>query len=411
MSELYREDLLFADADVLSQGFSVAERLSTEGLSQDVEALILLEREIPVTVGMDTSLRPKILDKCGMTCTFCHNEGTPVASSRREGNVLLPNPTYRGGRVSVFEQSNGVDFVPGIMEPDEAFSASLEKMRLSIGATELHLTGGEPTLHRSLPNLISNARRAGFSVKMTSNGENGARTLKECAEAGLEKVNFSIFGTTPQELAEVQHEKYNNVKLAEVKLNALRHSIDTALEHGIKVDANIVMSDASHAERVKRIINEYDDRVSIRILNDLDAGDASYISIYELMSELDAVPVQLYVEAGSSNSRVKYLLPDGRAIYFKQIRRTTLPETCTDCSLNNDIDCKEGYYGVRLYIDAQGSYKVGVCLQRMDLTMDIDNFVTSPIAQEVNMLRMNEFEQLTNHYASRIAGYGEVDNE
>lgn len=406
-----RETAPLANSGNELQGFSVAERLSTQGLSAEIACLIELERTVPVTVGMDTSLRPKILDSCGMTCTFCHNEGTPVAGSRSGGNVNLMNPTYRGGRVSVFEETNNVSFVPGTMQPGEEFESSLTLMRETLGVTELHMTGGEPTLHRNIAELVRSARESGFSVKMTSNGENGARVLKECAEAGLEKVNFSIFGTTPEELAEVQNTKYGNVKLAGIKLVALQRSIDTALENNIKVDANIVMSDSSHADRVRRIINDYDDRVSVRILNDLDAGDSSYHAIYGLMASLDAVPVQLYVEAGSSNSRVKYLLPNGREIFFKQIRRTVLPETCAGCSLNNDTDCKEGYYGVRMYIDTDGQYKVGVCLQRMDLTMDIDEFAKSSIAQEVNELRTSEFEQLSNYYASRIINYGETDNE
>ncbi len=393
------------------QGFSVCERISTRNLKPEVAALIELEREVPVIIGMDTSLRPKILDSCGMTCTFCHNEGTPVAGTRLNGDILLPNPRYHGGRVSVFEDTNGVNFVPGTMQADETFAQSLSMMRESLGVQELHFTGGEPTLHRELPELVRIARNSGFTVKMTSNGENGSGVLRECAEAGLEKVNFSIFGTTPEELAEVQHAKYANVKLAEVKLNSLQRSIDTALKNGVKVDANIVMTDSSHAVRVKRIIDEYDSRVSVRVLNDLDKGDDSYLAIYGLMAELNAVPVQMYLEAGSSNSRVKYLLPNGREIFFKQIRRTVLPETCKDCALNNDQDCKEGYYGVRLYVDTSGSYKVGVCLQRMDLTMDINEFVTNPIVSEINALRVAEFEQLTDNYASRIAGYGEVDSE
>ncbi len=57
------------------------------------------------------------------------------------------------------------------------------------------------------------------------------------------------------------------------------------------------------------------------------------------------------------------------------------------CSLNNDQDCKEGYYGVRAYIDANSVYKVGVCIQRMDLTLDIDEFATSPVIDEINNLR------------------------
>jgi GTP 3',8-cyclase len=69
--------------------------------------------------------------------------------------------------------------------------------------TEVHLTGGEPTLHPKLPELVGLVRRADFAVCMTSNGENGAQVLSAAARAGLDRLNFSIFGTTPEELAEV----------------------------------------------------------------------------------------------------------------------------------------------------------------------------------------------------------------
>lgn len=50
----------------------------TELLSDEAMHLAMLEKSAPVHVETDTSLRIKILDRCGMTCTFCHNEGTPV---------------------------------------------------------------------------------------------------------------------------------------------------------------------------------------------------------------------------------------------------------------------------------------------------------------------------------------------
>lgn len=301
----------------------------------------------------------------------------------------------------MFEHRNGVDFIPGTMRPDKEFSRTLDVLASSLGTRELHFTGGEPTLHKSLPDLIRMARSSGFSVKLTSNGENSS-VFRECAAAGLEKVNFSIFGTTPEELAAVQHEKYRNVKRAGRKLESLKRSIDEALGNGIKVDANIVMPDYSHTDRVRRIIDEYDPRVSLRVLNDLDRGDESYLSIYQMMADLGAKPEELRVEAGSSNSRVAYRLPGGRVIFFKQIRRTVLPDTCSACSLNNDQDCKEGYYGVRTYIDSSGNYKVGVCIQRMDLTIDIEEFLESNIVDEINGLRIDEWQQLNEYYADRI---------
>lgn len=89
----------------------------------------------------------------------------------------------------MFEHSNGVNFIPGTMLPDQEFDNALDTLASSLGTRELHLTGGEPTLHQSLPELIRMARSHGFSVKLTSNGEN-YQIFKECAVAGLEKVNL-----------------------------------------------------------------------------------------------------------------------------------------------------------------------------------------------------------------------------
>lgn len=381
---------------------SLAETINVDDEQDPIRELIELERRIPVKIGVDTSLRAKIIDSCGMTCVFCHNEGTPVASAY-DKNTSLPLPRYRGGRVSIFENTNGVNFLPGKMNPDTDFMAVIIQMRDLLDCRELHLTGGEPTLHPELSGIVKIATEAGYKVKITSNGENGARHMKLLADAGVSKINFSIFGTTPEELSRVQHTKFNDIKLAQRKLDALHESISSALKNNIKVDANIVMSEFSHAERVARIIDEYGSNVSIRILNDLEAGSESYIAIYKFLSEIGARPKELSVEAGSSNSRVEYQLPDGGSIYFKQIRRTILPKTCESCSLNNAEDCLEGYYGMRLYRDLrEGNYKVGVCIQRMDLTEDIDKFLQGGICQEIIDLRNNEESALRALYRESI---------
>lgn len=366
--------------------------------SDEIQGLITAEQNAPIQVVKDLSLRAKVLDACGMTCTFCHNEGTPVAVDNPGGIIAIRGITGRSGRISVFSEDNGVDFLPGRMNPgDPSFSDSLITMRDQLGLRELHLTGGEPTLHPKLPQIIATARALGYSVGMTSNGEKGAEKIKECALQGLEKINFSIFGTNPSELASVQNERFQDEELAAKKISALHASIGAAADAGILVGANIVMSDDSHASRVKRLLEEFDSRLDVRILPDLSDTHKSALAIYRLLAKMRATPIITTIEAGSSNARVKYALPNGRLVSFKQIRPTRL-EVCDGCPRNNPTDCKEGFYGTRLYVDRQGEYKVGVCLQRMDLTESVQDFIKGDLSEQVVNLREIEYNELMSHY-------------
>ena len=69
--------------------------------------------DLPVEIRPDRTLRVKVIDACGMACTFCHNEGTPVTADnhgRTAGEFTgTPGPT---GRVSIYLRTNGADFLP-----------------------------------------------------------------------------------------------------------------------------------------------------------------------------------------------------------------------------------------------------------------------------------------------------------
>lgn len=81
------------------RSLSFAETINIDEIDDiDIKDLILKERSVPVVIGVDESIRPKIIDSCGMTCNFCHNEGTPVASAY-DKITLLPNPQYRGAGI------------------------------------------------------------------------------------------------------------------------------------------------------------------------------------------------------------------------------------------------------------------------------------------------------------------------
>lgn len=364
-----------------------------EDLSPRAIELVEAEMNCPVELSMDTSLRLKALDQCGMACTFCHNEGTPVSVDNTSKSPEDFTAAGKSNRVSIYLGTNGADFVSGTVQPDKALAETVDRLQEAVYFDEVHLTGGEPTLHPNLPGIVNALNEKGMKVKITSNGERFYAIAPQLKEAGLAKVVFSIFGTTPEELAAVQGAKFNNPKFAKLKLDALKRSIIAAHEQGIPASANIVMPSLDHAERVKRVIDEFGNICKVRVLNSLDEGAKSYAAVYELLASLNAKPTKVNLTAGASGMSVDYDLPDGKEIGFKQIRRSYLKDTCGGCSLK-DNGCDEGYYGMRMYTGRDNQYRVGVCIQRMDLTRPLDEFLASSLPQEVNQHRIDEYEHL-----------------
>lgn len=352
-------------------------------------------RPVPTHISLDRTLRLKVIDSCGMTCTFCHNEGTPVASDNRARQVGNYRSASLSGRVSIYLETNGASFLPATVTPDAEFAWALTALRDALELNELHLTGGEPTLHPRLPDIVRMGTDAGLRVSVTSNGERGSAVLEDCVKAGLDRVNFSIFGTTAEELAQVQHARFADTRRAERKIRALRESIDTAERLGVPTSANIVVPDHGHAARVHRLLEQYTPWLSVRLLNSLDDGVESIDAIERILMELRAVPLAHHLTAGVSGSRTSYSLPNGRTVWFKQIRPVRLPETCSGCQFNNGTDCQEGFYGVRLYSDAAGGFQVGVCIQRMDLCMPVEEFVRHDVCREIVALRNTEYRGLS----------------
>src|SRR5699024_8375301 len=355
----------------------------------------LLPKYLPTYIDTDITLRVKILDACGMTCTFCHKQGTPSVVDNPNRSPMPFLASGNSGRTSIYVATNGATFLPATIPPDEDFAHALQKLREYMGFTELHLTGGEPTLHPHLPDLVRLATAQGYRVCMTSNGENGARQIPACADAGLDRVNFSVFGTTPNELAQVQHARFRDPAKAAAKIEALRASIQACVDHGVRAGANIVVLDHTHIDRVHRLLDTYAPELSVRLLNSLDHGQTSIDAIDDLLAQRGAVAEAHHLTAGASGSRTAYRIDGGRRrIHVKWIRPVRLPTTCQGCRFNNETDCQEGFYGLRLYRDRSGRYLVGVCLQRMDLCRPIEDFLRDPVKDEILHFRQADRDKL-----------------
>jgi len=351
-----------------------------------------MEKVVPVDIEIDNSIRAKVTDICGMACDWCHNEGTPVNFSQADK-----------GRVSIFENTNGVTFSPGLMLPDDEFKTTMTTLNSLLEIDELHWTGGEPTTYKNLAIMTQLVKDSGLKVKMTSNGEMGEKGMSELFDAGLDGINFSIFGITPEEIAQVQGLGNQSIKKAEIKLMQLDKSIKRASELGIVTKANIVMGDESDSLRILKAIDMYSSLgVEVRILPDLSTGMESYAAIYNLLGKIGAIPLNIKITAGSSNSLVRYKLPNGTIIGFKQIRNSQFSKICDPCGNNNEDDCKEGYYGIRLYVDVDNVYRVGVCLQRMDLTVSLEEFKKQALPEAIKKFRKDDFEVLLNRFKDRI---------
>ncbi len=91
------------------------------------------------------------LGGCDLRCPFCHN----------------------------YELATGK--VPPMMEEEELFAFLAKRKGLLDGVA---VTGGEPCLHRDLPELLARIRELGFVVKLDTNGTH-PDMLREILERGL----------------------------------------------------------------------------------------------------------------------------------------------------------------------------------------------------------------------------------
>ena len=98
------------------------------------------------------------------------------------------------------------------------------------------LTGGEPTLHPELPEVVRYAKAQGLHVRMITNGSRLAdpEFAARLAEAGLDLVHVSIYSVRPEVEA--------SLRGMPGTLDKAFAAIDQAVAHGIPVNINSVIN-------------------------------------------------------------------------------------------------------------------------------------------------------------------------
>ena len=144
-----------------------------------------------------TYLRISLTERCSLRCVYCMPE-------------------------------DGVDLTPGerLMSTDEMLR--LARLFVGAGVNKIRLTGGEPTVRRDLPDIVSalsELRPLGLKqIAMTSNGITLPKTLPNLVGRGLDRLNLSLDTLDRQKFLKLTRRD---------GLARVLQAIDVALELGV----------------------------------------------------------------------------------------------------------------------------------------------------------------------------------
>lgn len=147
-------------------------------------------------------LRISLTDHCNLRCVYCMPEN------------MVFRPKHE------------------LMSTDEIFR--LTRLFARMGVVKIRLTGGEPTVHPDIVNIVSGITAIPNinSVSMTTNGVLLEKLALPLAKAGLERVNISLDTTDPTEFLQITRRDsfqkvWSGIQAAEaagllpIKLNAV----------------------------------------------------------------------------------------------------------------------------------------------------------------------------------------------
>ena len=141
------------------------------------------------------------LPSCNFRCPFCHNR-----------ELVLTPEVYEDVPLEFVEDyiSENREFLDGIV-----------------------ITGGEPTIHRDLPELVKRIKALGMKVKLDTNGTN-PEMLKDLIYAGL-------LDYVAMDLKAPLDESYDDLAGAKVDLSNVKHSIEIIMSSGIDYEFRTTM--------------------------------------------------------------------------------------------------------------------------------------------------------------------------
>ena len=156
------------------------------------------------------------LGGCNFRCPFCHNGGLVLA-----------------------------DDADGIMSTSE-FLAFLDSRRGRLQA--VCISGGEPTLHSDLPELISEIKSRGFEVKLDTNGTNPDMLSSLIADGLIDYVAMDIKNSP---------EKYALTTGVNSDFNAVRESAALLMQGRVDFEFRTTLAKELHTAEDMEIIGKW----------------------------------------------------------------------------------------------------------------------------------------------------------
>ncbi len=317
-------------------------------------------------------VRIKVTNNCQWTCTFCHNEGTE-----------LPEGGNASQRVSTFLDFGVRNLPPiGDMPLSKASFEGLDSLK-ALGISEVHLTGGEPTLHPRLPEIVAAIVGRGMEAKMTSNGQSAPAHLRRIIEAGLTAVNFSILSLDPAEFLKTQNPPHipglEPLLWAERMIAREQKNILLARDLGVNVKINAAVLSYQDYARVDSV-REFAETNGIGLVILPSIGDPiSQPAVFDYAKQ-HGTRVGEKTQARISNAALLYQTVAGTELRAKYLRPVHPRVVCDGCEHDGLPSCAEKFYGIRMEFRGGDPY-VRLCVQKTNeqTVMPLDIFVRDDV--------------------------------
>lgn len=272
-------------------------------------------------------LRISLTDKCNLRCIYCMP--SDVEFKDEYVNSILSTDDYK----------------------------FIIKSMANVGITKLRFTGGEPTLHHGLNELIWFAKNECNidDIAITTNGINLAEIAAELKANGLNKVNIS--------LDSLKEYKYKSVTRGG-NLKQVLDSMNVCLKLGIKVKVNCVAIKGFNDDEIYDFIEliKYNP-IDVRFIELMPIGEGEkiykngYMDVHEMISSIEG----LYPIPPEDNSPAKYY-------QYRGARGRIGIITPLSCSFCNDCN--------RIRVTSNGRIKL--CLHSEE-EIDIKSYINRPL--------------------------------